>query len=79
MKEIKYKTGDIVYWLSPKGYKRGTVKRVFYDDLLGFSLNHVYFLTCEEYPVGYRGDEVKAELVFSSSEDMLDYYANLFK
>ena len=80
MVQIRFKSGDPVFWLSSKGFVKGVVKRVNYEDILPKSGKRRselrYYLAVD--PKGeYQGDLVEEHLIFTSYEDMLKYYSNL--
>lgn len=76
MKNIKYSVNDKVYWLSQKGFMSGIVKSIEYA--ANYSSSKLrYFLWNKGHTNEYRGDEVEEHLIFTSRQEMIDYYSNL--
>jgi hypothetical protein len=78
MTTIKFSAGDVVFWLSSKGYKKGTIKSVYFSETLLDGRKDkklTYRLTCPDFTKYYIGDEVPESLIFTSKEELLDYYA----
>jgi len=84
---FKYKAGDTVYWLSSTGFTRGRVKRVFFNQEAFTTENYKsgdmtfntkselkYYLIADNWNGVYMGDEVPEEKIFTSKDEMIEYY-----
>lgn len=81
--EIKFSSGDVVFWLSSKGFKKGIIKQVILTDSVSVhNKKHTkrkevrYLLWCDEYAEVYMGDEMKESEIFTSYPKMIAYYHN---
>jgi hypothetical protein len=71
-----YEPNDVVYFLSiSRGFVQGTIKTVYFNN----SLNEIsYKVTCKHYNKEYVGDDITHNLLFKTSDDMFEYYKNMF-
>lgn len=79
MTEIKHKAGDVVYWLSNRGFTKGYIKRIYFEQQINPETKNVsttlqYFLKEEKDMGVYMGDNVPENLVFHSYKEMLEHY-----
>lgn len=68
--------GSSVYFLSSKGFKKGTIKRALVISENKSGIEVVYRVTCPDYGVEYMGDEKKPSELFDSFNEMITFYAN---
>lgn len=77
--------GDEVYYLNSDGFQKGRIVSIIYTDSLNqFTKDKVIVdnrkqeliirVRTSKQDVGYRGDEIPNELLFSTYEDMIEYY-----
>jgi hypothetical protein len=83
--DLKFYAGQTVFWLSPKGFAKGIVKRISYSEemiptdqlKLSFrrSIQVSYYLWSESNSPDYQGDIIRdADLIFTNYKAMLSYY-----
>lgn len=83
--EIKFTAGDLVYWLSSDGFKKGIIKSVtLIDEMSTYKDNKgkkrkevIYRLWHEGQSEVYMGDQVAEDKIFTSYKDMLEAYSKV--
>ena len=78
MNQIKFSAGTIVYWLSSKGFVKGVIKRVYYENTFDGKKERTelkYFLWHPKNNPEYMGDDVKEDLIFTSYKTMIEFYS----
>lgn len=68
--------GSTVFFLSPKGFKKGTIKRAWAISENKKGLEIGYRVTCSDYGDEYMGDEKKPSELFDSFNEMVTFYSN---
>lgn len=80
MIDISIKTaGDVVYWLSSSGFKKGMIKNTLLrsDTNMHKKYELTYYCTCSDYDSLYQGD--CPDIIFDTKEEMLEYYSKTIK
>lgn len=79
MTTIKFSAGDKVFWLSSKGFEKGSIKSIVFTDerQRGGKVKSVkslkYYLS-NDVDSPYQGDVVKEHLIFTDYNSMVEYY-----
>lgn len=89
MTGIKFNAGEVAFWLSTKGFKKGIIKSVSLRDEISITRTELkqtkkrrttdlkYRLWCEDFNPEYMGDDVAEALVFKTYESMVSYYSKV--